>query len=57
VKAFAELLDRLAYTPSRNDKLRLLAGYFASAPDVARDMAPKAMAVPKRNDFMSLPPR
>ena len=32
MKAFAELLDRLAYTPSRNDKLRLLAGYFASAP-------------------------
>ena len=28
VKAFAELLDRLAYTPSRNDKLRLLAGLF-----------------------------
>ena len=29
VKHFAELLDRLAYTPSRNDKLRLLADYFA----------------------------
>ena len=28
VKAFAELLDRLAYTPSRNDKLRLLARLF-----------------------------
>ena len=33
MKRFAELLDRLAYTPSRNDKLRLLAGYFAATPD------------------------
>jgi DNA ligase-1 len=36
MKAFAELLDRLAYTPSRNDKLRLLADYFAAAPDPDR---------------------
>jgi len=39
VKAFAELLDRLAYTPSRNDKLRLLAHYFSSAPDPDRGFA------------------
>lgn len=36
MKAFAELLDRLAYTPSRNDKLRLLAEYFAGTPDPDR---------------------
>ena len=37
MKAFAALLDRLAYTPSRNDKLRLLADYFAATPDPDRD--------------------
>ena len=36
MKQFAELLDRLAYTPSRNDKLRLLADYFAATPDPDR---------------------
>ena len=36
MKAFAALLDRLAYTPSRNDKLRLMADYFATAPDPDR---------------------
>ena len=43
MKAFAELLDRLAYTPSRNDKLRLLSGYFASAPDPERGLALAAL--------------
>jgi len=43
VKAFAELLDRLAYTPSRNDKLRLLACYFASTPDPDRGFALAAL--------------
>jgi DNA ligase 1 len=43
VKAFAELLDRLAYTPSRNDKLSLLAHYFASAPDPDRGYALAAL--------------
>jgi len=43
VKAFAELLDRLAYTPSRNDKLSLLAGYFAAAPDPDRGYALAAL--------------
>ena len=43
MKAFAELLDRLAYTPSRNDKLSLLAGYFASAPDPDRGYALAAL--------------
>jgi DNA ligase 1 len=43
VKAFAALLDRLAYTPSRNDKLRLLADYFASTPDPDRGFALAAL--------------
>jgi DNA ligase-1 len=43
VKAFAELLDRLAYTPSRNDKLRLLADYFARTPDPDRGYALAAL--------------
>lgn len=43
MKAFAALLERLAYTPSRNDKLRLLAGYFASAPDPDRGYALAAL--------------
>ena len=43
VKAFADLLDRLAYTPSRNDKLRLLADYFATAPDPDRGWALAAL--------------
>jgi DNA ligase 1 len=43
VKAFAELLDRLAYTPSRNDKLRLIAEYFAGAPDPDRGYALAAL--------------
>ncbi len=43
MKAFAELLDRLAYTPSRNDKLRLLGGYFASTPDPDRGFALAAL--------------
>jgi DNA ligase-1 len=43
VKQFAELLDRLAYTPSRNDKLRLLADYFAATPDPDRGWALAAL--------------
>ena len=43
MKPFAALLDRLSYTPSRNDKLRLLAGYFASTPDPDRGYALAAL--------------
>jgi DNA ligase 1 len=43
VKAFADLLDRVAYTPSRNDKLRLLADYFAATPDPDRGWALAAL--------------
>ena len=40
---FAELLDRLAYEPSRNNKLRLLLDYFRSEPDPDRGYALAAM--------------
>ncbi|MGE0230833.1 MAG: cisplatin damage response ATP-dependent DNA ligase, partial [Flavobacteriaceae bacterium] len=39
LKAFAELLDRLVLTPSRNGKLRLIAGYFAETSDPDRGVA------------------
>jgi len=43
VRAFAALLDRLSYTPSRNDKLRLLADYFAATSDPDRGFALAAL--------------
>ena len=39
MRAFARLLDRLAFTPSRNGKLTLLCDYFAAAPDPERGWA------------------
>src|SRR5689334_949017 len=36
---FAELLDRLAYEPSRNNKLRLMTDYFRSSADPERGWA------------------
>ena len=36
MRRFADLLERLAFTPSRNGKLRLLTGYLAEAPDPDR---------------------
>ena len=36
---FAELLDRLAYEPGRNNKLRLLTAYFRETPDPDRGYA------------------
>ena len=36
---FAELLDRLVLTPSRNGKLKLLVDYFAATPDPDRGLA------------------
>ncbi|MEZ5997974.1 MAG: cisplatin damage response ATP-dependent DNA ligase [Hyphomonas sp.] len=39
MQAFAELLERLILTPSRNGKLHLLASYFAAAPDPDRGFA------------------
>ena len=40
---FAELLDRLAYEPGRNNKLRLITAYFREAPDPDRGYALAAM--------------
>jgi DNA ligase 1 len=40
---FAELLDRLAYEPGRNNKLRLIVGYFYEAEDPDRGYALAAL--------------
>ena len=40
---FAELLDRLAYEPSRNNKLRLITDYFRSTADPERGWALAAL--------------
>jgi DNA ligase-1 len=40
---FAELLDRLAYEPGRNAKLRLITDYFRDTPDPDRGYALAAM--------------
>src|SRR5271154_6276268 len=40
---FAELLDRLAYEPARNAKLRLMTDYFLSTPDPERGWALAAL--------------
>jgi DNA ligase-1 len=40
---FAHLLDRLAYEPGRNNKLRLITGYFREVPDPDRGWALAAL--------------
>src|ERR1700742_3704679 len=40
---FAELLDRLAYEPGRNNKLRLLTNYFRGTEDPDRGYALAAL--------------
>ena len=40
---FAELLERLAYTPARNAKLKLMADYFRTTPDPDRGWALAAL--------------
>src|SRR5436853_2881903 len=40
---FAELLDRLAYEPGRNSKLRLITAYFRDRPDPDRGYALAAL--------------
>jgi DNA ligase-1 len=40
---FADLLDRLAYEPSRNNKLRLMTDYFRGTPDPERGWALAAL--------------
>jgi DNA ligase 1 len=43
MKAFAELLDRLSYSPSRNTKIRLMQEYFRATPDPDRGWALAAL--------------
>jgi DNA ligase 1 len=43
VKRFADLLDRLSYSPSRNAKLRLMAEYFRTTHDPDRGWALAAL--------------
>ena len=43
MRAFAALLDRLAFSPRRNDKLRLLQNYFRQTPDPDRGYALAAL--------------
>ena len=43
MKAFANLLDRLVYTPGRNAKLRLMVEYFRGSPDPDRGWALAAL--------------
>ena len=43
MNSFAELLDRLAYEPGRNNKLRLLTAYLRDTPDPDRGYALAAL--------------
>src|SRR5437016_6510965 len=43
MKRFAELLDRLAYESSRNNKLRLMTDYFRTVGDPERGFALAAL--------------
>ncbi len=43
MKDFAQLLDRLAFEPSRNGKIRMMAAYFAATPDPERGYALAAL--------------
>src|SRR3977135_1010988 len=43
MNGFAELLDRLAYEPGRNNKLRLITAYFREAADPDRGYALAAL--------------
>jgi len=43
MRRFAELLERLAFTPSRNAKLRLIVGYLGATPDPDRGWALAAL--------------
>src|SRR5215212_1560554 len=43
MKPFAELLDRLLYTPQRNAKLALMVNYFRTVPDPDRGLGLAAL--------------
>jgi DNA ligase-1 len=60
MRAFADLLDRLVYTPQRNGKLRLLGDYLGKTPDPDRGYALAALTdglgvrLPVRRTLMEL---
>ena len=60
MKAFADLLDRLSYSPGRNTKLRLMREYFEATPDPDRGWALAALtdglpfSFPVRRTIMEL---
>ncbi|MCI5078220.1 cisplatin damage response ATP-dependent DNA ligase [Oricola sp.] len=54
MKGFADLLDRLVLTPSRNAKLTLLTGYLAATPDPDRGYA--IAAITRDLDILSVKP-
>ncbi|WP_370322585.1 cisplatin damage response ATP-dependent DNA ligase [Oricola sp.] len=54
MKAFADLLDRLVLTPSRNAKLKLLTDYLAATPDPDRGYA--IAAITRDLDILSVKP-
>ena len=43
MKRFAELIDALIFTPSRNGKIRLMGDYFSHTPDPERGFALAAL--------------
>jgi DNA ligase-1 len=43
MRAFADLIDRLVYTRSRNAKLKLIADYLIATPDPDRGWAMAAL--------------
>ncbi len=51
---FAALLDRLAYEPSRNAKLRLMTDYFRTTPDPTAAM--RSPRSPARSRFATPSP-
>ncbi|MEM9574326.1 MAG: ATP-dependent DNA ligase, partial [Pseudomonadota bacterium] len=54
MKQFAQLLDRLILTPSRNAKLRVLVDYCRITPDPDRGYA--IAAITRDLDIMSVKP-
>ena len=54
MKPFADLLDRLVLTPSRNAKLKLLTDYLAATPDPDRGYA--IAAITRDLDILSVKP-
>ncbi|MEO0714092.1 MAG: ATP-dependent DNA ligase, partial [Pseudomonadota bacterium] len=54
MQAFADLLDRLILTPSRNGKIALMVRYFAETPDPERGWA--LAAITRDLDIPSVKP-